>query len=177
MLLVFVGRSKMLPIPKKMELVILKKKTISIVDTTEKRINLDIFGENFEKINFLEVGSVAAFHDLKLKIYNNENFLLFTSNSSCMLNESEEIATQLKDKADTTNLVVYESFSLKEAIEMFDKTSFVFNGHFEIVDVDLSQIYKSCPIENCQKKIKLTSDGKYECVKCKFILTMVYTYY
>lgn len=132
---------------------------------------MDIFGDQFEKINFLEVGSVAAFHDLKLKTYNNEKFLLFTSNSSCTLNQNEEIATKLKDKAVTTNPLIYDSFNLKEAIEMFDKTSFVFSGVFKIIDVDLSQIYKCCPIESCQKKIQTCGDDKYECAKCNKVYT------
>lgn len=119
----------------------------------------------------LRVDSMAVFHNLQVTQYNNEKYLLFNANSSCDMNSNHDYFVELNEQMKQGSVkekspMVHSSFNLKETIEIFNGTSFEFSYEFNIVDIDKNQIYKCCPLENCQKRINTRDDGSYECSKC-----------
>lgn len=57
------------------------------------------------------------------------------------------------------------NLNFNEANKKFDGIEFTFLTRFEIKDVS-NQIYKSCPKDKCDRKIKETDFGTFSCDKC-----------
>lgn len=144
----------------------LTKKTITIIDSDDKKINIQIFEENFNAVNELESGSIAAFKNMSLSSYQNEKQLTFTSNSSIEINPDNECMAKLNASSANISQDDLPTIDFVTAIEKFDGSSYEFQNGFRILDIDLQNIYKCCPTDGCLKKMTNQDNNCYHCLKC-----------
>lgn len=142
-----------------------EKKTITLCDSNNAHIKVQLFEGNFDAIDGCKVGSVVAFTNMNLSAYKDEKYLLFTSNSRLELEPNHECIPKLKE--------LFEHNSKASCIEVVDfKTAmektkpFEFASKIKIVDIDVSNVYKCCPSELCEKKVFEQNNGSYNCQKC-----------
>lgn len=148
------------------------KQTVSMMDSDQNIIRLQVTGDAVGKIPF-EENKVAAVESVLLKEYNGMRYLQLTS-------KSEYIEKPKKEEVDKLHESIAEPLPMNEFIKQFEKMSIKMgNEKFldsqstlfitfesEIIDIDTAGIYKSCPSSNCSRKVVEDTNETYICKNC-----------
>lgn len=145
------------------------KRVVHFIDTNKHVMPMQVFAENIETVQCIEVGIVVGLQNLTINVYNGEKYLVFNSNSAIEMDVDDIVCVETMKSnmlMDENNDENCDFLNLEAAINKFVGTAFSFMLRCKINDIDISGVYKSCPDENCKKKVTRSADGSFKCDKC-----------
>lgn len=152
----------------------MQKRIINIMDLNGDTIQIQAFENNATTVAGLQTGIIVGFQNLSLNEYNQTKYLIFNGNSSLDLNpphnsQFEGIKNNLAQEINSEIPVM----SFVDALEKFENTSnaFKFMVPIQVMDIDVNQSYRACPMENCERKI-INEGNVFKCEKCNKTYTM-----
>lgn len=169
---------------------------IRIHDSSEKEIDISVWGNSFHKISILK-NEVYYFRNMKIRLFNNSKYLLWENYSKAELSVSDpEIMKRMNNfKAEVESkknkTIPPKVFKPKDTIqentpknhinnigEIIKKSNEFFKDDcnknkklfFDLVGfidcINENIWYESCGFRNCKKKITKNEENVYFCSKC-----------